>query len=396
MSAARRRVLVIEGRSRKAVAVVRSLGRAGYEVHVTSRVPLAPARGSRWCARFFRHPDPERDQAAFLSFALGRVRSDRYDVVLPMESDALAVLSAHRAELPSGTAFPFAPDAVLRRAADKQQVMDLAESLDIPAPRSSRPESPAAALEAADRIGYPVILKPREGQGSHGVKLVQDRAELEASYPAIVARFGPTLIQEYVPPGGGEFGVSMLMGHAREVLARFSHRRLRSYPVAGGPSTLRESVRCPEAEAIAERLLRALEWEGVAMVEFRRDPRDGSFKLIEVNHRFWGSLQLAIVSGVDFPRLLCASALGETVTPVFEYRLGVQCRWLFPGDVMHFLSNPDRWRLNPSFFRFVGPELHYDIASLSDPGPGLLVLGDSLMQALDPARVRQVTRREGH
>lgn len=392
----RRRVLVIEGRSRKAVAVVRSLGGAGYEVHVTSRVPLAPARGSRWCARFFRHPDPERDPAAFLSFVLDCLRRQPYDVVLPMESDALAALSAHRAELPSGTAFPFAPDAVLRRAADKQQVMDLAASIGIPAPRSRRPDSVAAALDAAHEIGFPVILKPREGQGSHGVRLVHDCAELEVSFPAIVKRFGSALVQEYVPAGGGEFGVSILMGRDRALLARFSHRRLRSYPVVGGPSTLRESVRCPEAEASAERLLRALEWEGVAMVEFRRDPRDGSFKLIEVNHRFWGSLQLAIVSGVDFPRLLCAYALREPVTPVLDYRLGVRCRWLFPGDMMHFLSNPERWRLRPSFFRFFGRDLHYDIASLSDPLPGLLVLGDSLMQALDPARVRQVTRREGH
>lgn len=392
----RHRVLVLEGRSRKAVAVVRSLGRAGYEVHVTSRVPFAPARGSRWCRRFFRHPDPGADPATFLAFVLDRVQREPYDVVLPMESDGLAVLSPHRGELPSATAFPFAPDAVLTRAADKHQVMELAQSLGISAPRSRWPASPAGAVDAAGEIGFPVILKPREGQGSHGVRLVHSPRDLEAAYAATLERFGPTLVQEYIPPGGGEFGVSMFIGRDQRLLARFSHRRVRSYPVAGGPSTLRESVSCPEAEAAAERLLRALDWSGVAMVEFRRDPRDGSFRLIEVNHRFWGSIQLAIVSGVDFPALLCADALGEPVTPVLDYRLGVQCRWLFPGDVMHFLSNPDRWRLSPSFFRFVGRDLHYDIASLADPLPGLLVLADSLMQALDPARVRQVTRREGH
>ena len=151
-----------------------------------------------------------------------------------------------------------------------------------------------------------------------------------------------------------------------------------------------------EIEEAAERLLRALGWYGVAMVEFRRDPRDGRYKLIEVNHRFWGSLQLAVVSGVDFPALLCRLALGEEPGPVPDYPAGVQCRWLFPGDLMHFLSNPDRMRLEPGFFRFSGPELHYDVGSWSDPLPVLLVLADVLTRGLRPSTWRRVTRRASH
>jgi predicted ATP-grasp superfamily ATP-dependent carboligase len=274
--------------------------------------------------------------------------------------------------------------------------MQLAAGLGIPAPASRLPAGPGDLARAAADVGFPAIIKPCEGQGAHGVKLVNGLGELEEWHPRIVRRFGPALVQEFIPPGGGEFGVSLLMGAGQKVLASFSHRRIRSYPVSGGPSTLRESVHCPEAERHAESLLGALGWLGVAMVEFRRDPRDGRYKLIEVNHRFWGSLQLAIVAGVDFPALLCRMALGEKVDPVLDYRAGVQCRWFFPGDVMHFLSNPERWRLEPSFFRFVARDLHYDIASLSDPLPGLLVIADVVAQALDPARWRQVTRRDSH
>ena len=147
------------------------------------------------------------------------------------------------------------------------------------------------------------------------MKRVASLAELTDWHARIERRFGPSLVQEYIPSGGGEFGASLLLDRDARVLARFSHRRLRSYPVAGGPSTLRESIHCPEIEDAAERLLRALGWYGVAMVEFRRDPRDGRYKLIEVNHRFWGSLQLAVVSGVDFPALLCRLALGGARGP---------------------------------------------------------------------------------
>jgi predicted ATP-grasp superfamily ATP-dependent carboligase len=389
-------VLVVEGASRKAVAVVRSLGRAGFEVHVTSRSSLAPAGGSRWCARALRHPAPTGDGGNLWSVLRRRIERVGYDVVLPMEGDDLGLVSRHRDELPARTSFPFSPDDVLRRAASKHEVTRLAASLGIPVPVSELPGGPADLPRIAERVGFPAIVKPCEGQGSHGVKRVDDLPELVAWHARVVERFGPALVQEFVPPGGGEFGVSLLLGRDGQLLARFSHRRLRSFPVSGGPSTLRESVHGPEMEHDAERLLRALGWYGVAMVEFRRDPRDGRHRLMEINHRFWGSLQLAVVSGVDFPALLCRDALGERVVPVLDYPAGVQCRWLFPGDVMHFLSNPDRLRLEPSFFRFFGPELHYDIGSWADPVPALLVLAGALAQGVRPATWRRVTRRESH
>jgi predicted ATP-grasp superfamily ATP-dependent carboligase len=391
-------VLVVEGggASRKAVAVVRSLGRAGFEVHVTSLSRLAPAAGSRYCARALRHPAVAGDGAAFWAAMTATLARGRYDVVLPMEGADLAVFSRRRGELPAGTSFPFAPDAALARAADKHEVMRLAAELGIATPASELPSGPGELPAIAGRIGFPAIIKPCRGQGSHGVKRVDDLPALLEWYPRIVGRFGLALVQEYIPPGGGEYGVSLLMDRGSNVLARFAHRRLRSYPVAGGPSTLREGIRDPAVEQDAERLLRALGWYGVAMVEFRGDPRDGRPRLMEINHRFWGSLQLAIVSGVDFPALLCRLALGERIEPVLDHPTGVQCRWLFPGDVMHFLSNPDRFRLRPSFFRFVGPELHYDVESWSDPLPSWLVLADALRQGLRPSTWRRVTRRESH
>lgn len=391
----RHRVLVIEGTSRKAVAVVRSLGRAGFDVTLMAGSVLAAARGSRFCARFVRCPSAARAPEVFWRFLQAHLRGAHYDILLPLEAEPLAAISPRRQDLAAGIAFPFAPDSVLRRAASKHEVMCLAVTLGISAPRSVLPASAVELDRAAEIVGFPAIVKPCEGQGSRGVKRVADREELAKWYPRIVARFGPALLQEFVPDGG-EYGVSFLMGEGTRPLARFTHRRLRSYPVSGGPSTLRESVHCPEIEAAAERLLAAIGWTGVAMVEFRRDARDSSFRLIEINHRFWGSLPLAIAAGVDFPALLCRMALGEPIEPVLAHRAGVRCRWLFPGDLMHFLSNPERFRLQPSFFQFFARDLHYDIASLADPGPMALVLIETLANALSPAHWKRVTRRESH
>jgi predicted ATP-grasp superfamily ATP-dependent carboligase len=116
-------------------------------------------------------------------------------------------------------------------------------------------------------------------------------------------------------------------------------------------------------------ILTNLKWYGVAMVEFKYDPRDNQPKLLEINPRFWGSLELAIKAGVNFPYLLYKVVMDEEIEPVMKYKLGVRCRWLLPGDLCHFLANPKRFSLQPSFFKFYGTA--YDILSWRDPLPVL-------------------------
>jgi hypothetical protein len=130
-------------------------------------------------------------------------------------------------------------------------------------------------------------------------------------------------------------------------------------------------------------LLRQLDMQGPAMVEFKVDSRDGKPKLMEVNGRFWGSLQLAIDAGIDFPLLYTQLIQGVQIDPAFRYRSGVQSRWLlgdFDSFMIDLFSNAREKcffypRLTPlgslvRFLRFFGSDLHYDVLSLDDPGPG--------------------------
>jgi predicted ATP-grasp superfamily ATP-dependent carboligase len=174
------------------------------------------------------------------------------------------------------------------------------------------------------------------------------------------------ILQESLPAGGAALGVGLLMNFSSEPRATFAYRRLREYPVSGGPSTLRESVKDEALCRTTERLLSALGWVGVAMAEYLVDPRDGRPKLLEVNPRFWGSLHLAIVSGVDFPHLLCRMALEGDVPPLREYPAGVRSRSVLHGELMHFMRNPERFRLRPGFLDFSIPD---DLFSASDPWP---------------------------
>jgi len=156
------------------------------------------------------------------------------------------------------------------------------------------------------------------------------------------------------------------MGEGGRVLALFTHRRLREYPPSGGASTLRESARDAALEDAAVRLLRHIGWTGVAMVEFKR--RQDGFHLMEINPRFWGSLALAVDAGVNFPLLLVKWARGEAFEPVTAWKSGIRARVFFPGDVMHYLANPDRAKMDPPLFDFSTPD---DYLRRDDPRPGI-------------------------
>jgi len=144
----------------------------------------------------------------------------------------------------------------------------------------------------------------------------------------------PSMIQErIVGPGTGVF---LLCDHGR-LLTAFAHRRLREKPPSGGVSVLCESI--PVDRHLLEdamNLLGPLGWHGVAMVEYKQDHRTGRHMLMEVNGRFWGSLQLAVDAGVDFPYLCYRLATGESVDVPSAYAVGVKSRWLL-GDLDHLL-----------------------------------------------------------
>jgi predicted ATP-grasp superfamily ATP-dependent carboligase len=165
------------------------------------------------------------------------------------------------------------------------------------------------------------------------------------------------------------------------------------YPVQGGPSTLREGVEHPQIMELGLSLFKSLNWAGVGMVEFKVDPRDGIPKLMELNPRFWGSLQLAIVSGVDFPYLILRMARGESFEPILRYNVGKRCRWLLLGDILHFLNNPNRFHLHPSFFHFFDPSTSYDIISKDDPLALLGSVATFFTFLYDPEMKRFLERR---
>ncbi len=365
----RYRVFVTDGYWRKSVAAVRSLGQAGHWVAVGERTRFAPGLYSRYRNLRVVYPDPRRDEDGFVRAVAEVVRRHRIQVVLPMEEDTLLLLLRRQDELPGTCRIPFAAPERIEEVRDKGRLLRVAAGAGIPTPRTREPTSTEEAVESAAALGYPVVVKPRVGSGARGIVYVEGLDELPGAWRGASAVGRPALLQERLPREGEGIGVSALCVDGGEAIALFSHRRLREYPATGGSSTARESVRAPVLEARTRALLRALDWRGVGMVEYKKDERSGEYLLLEMNPRFWGSLSLPVRAGVDFPDLLCRVAMGEAVEPVREYRLGVRGRTLLPGDLLHFLQTPRRdWR---GFFSLAGRSVHFDFCSMDDPAPGV-------------------------
>jgi predicted ATP-grasp superfamily ATP-dependent carboligase len=307
-------------------------------VFVASARPVPLAAWSRYAAARFRHAGETLAAfAAVRRWAQGR----GVEIVLPLGERACLLCNAERAAWEAaGMTVGCAPDATLRRAFDKAETLDYAVRAGVRIPPTRFPMSLAECRAAAAAVGYPCVVKSRRSHTWTGTGFVADRGACYASNPTELEaavrdrRDGEDwpLVQGFVP-GSGK-GVFALCNHGRSV-AWFAHERLRDVRPSGSGSSLRRSAPLPaRLRAPAERLLTALEWHGPAMVEFRDDGSEPC--LMEVNGRFWTSLQLAISAGVDFPRLWVAILSGEPVPAPNGYREGVTLRWLW-GDVKRFL-----------------------------------------------------------
>jgi predicted ATP-grasp superfamily ATP-dependent carboligase len=343
-------VIITDGDQRAALAVVRSLG-ATYRCVVAASSTGSLAGGSRFCAKSVLVPDPLELPNEFANSIVALAVKEKASLVLPIaEAALLAILPVRSRLLPA--VVPFPDIDIFNALTDKQRLLEEAARLGIAIPTQQIiPDRAALGSIDLHSMTYPVVLKPARSVGTFNggrakvsVSYARDADELTRAVGTASPAAFPLLVQQrVVGPGTGIF-VLLWDGELR---ASFAHRRLCEKPPSGGVSVYRESI--PVDVDLLERsraLLDCFGWRGVAMVEYKRDAATGQPYLMEVNGRFWGSLQLAVDSGVDFPRLLAECALGGNAVPQMPYRLGVRSRWWW-GQVDHLVGRMGSRRKAP-------------------------------------------------
>jgi len=377
-------VLLTNGQLRKTLAAARSLGRRGVPVIVADTTRIHPAGFSKYVRKSLIYPDPRTAPEAFLDWLERTVERERIDIVFPMDDDTLEAAMAGRSRLEALCAVPLPPEGSYRIAADKGSATRRAAEAGVACPRTAQPRSFAEAEAWAARFEYPAVIKPRFSSGSRGIRVARDPAELMTAYRAIHERFPWPLIQEFVPPGE-RFDVCFLYdGESGAPKAVFAQKELRHFPVERGPSTAQESVVVPALTEAALAIMDGLPWRGVVELEFMVDPRDGVPKFMEINPRFWNSLQMAVTAGIDFPWLQYLMCCGEPLPPPSDYAVGLRCRWLLPGDMLHFLASKERFRMEPPLWAGRRSGMTDDTLSADDPLPTLGLLLACCKYAADP------------
>ena len=381
------KILVLDGHSAAALAIVRSAGRAGHWVAVAANQGMfAAAKLSRFCRGSFDYPSSTEDADAFVEAVLELVRSHAIELVIPVTDWTIGPMSMQRAKFSNLCRLALPSRAALEAASDKYRTMQVAQSLGIQVPKSWLVES-ISDLEGIEITDFPVVVKDRYSVRWSGPKAVlgsvtyayslSDLKEKAAERLRVV---GDVLVQEFV--GGVGIGFSCFVAEQRVSLP-FEWQRVRETDPRGSGSSCRKSIALDQnLVSLSGRLISDIGFEGIAMVEYKKT-NAGRLVLMEINGRPWGSIALPIASGIDYPHYMIDWYLSESHPPEhISYKAGVTCRRIV-SELGH-LSNlragkPAHWPGKyPQFWTSLikmaipwYPAMHYDDVWLSDLRPGL-------------------------
>jgi predicted metal-dependent phosphoesterase TrpH/predicted ATP-grasp superfamily ATP-dependent carboligase len=400
-----RTVIITDTQYRAAASIARELGRAGFRVLAAydgGDIPVS-AR-SRYVSERIKL------DAGTYADSLLKLAEREDAVIFPAGARTTEIMAARHADFSRFSLFPDAE--TLRRANDKRQVASLARSLGIRTPREfdvSDIESGSAGFTNIINTGlqpvalshdviamarhrrdvahsgdfdavssYPAVIKYVNGESlgiaaENRYEIARNRAELDAAARKMAPN--PYFVSEYITGAG--YGVSVLLDKKHRAVRVFCHERLREYPLSGGPSVKCRSVWNENMARDAVKLLRALDFEGIAMVEFKGTPED--YAVLEINPRVWGSYPLSHLAGAGFAEAFARAAAGESLPePVSsEYNTGVRMQYFLSGARWAAASARESKSIMP-LLRYAAdildPRVKHGLWSRRDPLPGICYL----------------------
>jgi len=374
-------VIVTDAHLRYSRVAVQSLGRRGVSVTVAGEKDYPNKTFySKYCMNRVIYPAPDENEELFVKTMMSVANVHR--VLIPMHERTIIPISKRLKEFRRILKVPIPEYNVLKIALDKAETVKVAQRIGIPTPQTYLPSNLHELKSLSKNLSYPVVIKLRREASTPPprYKYAYSQKDLIYKYRLMHEKCAYPLIQELVHGVG--YGFFALFNEYHKPIAIFCHRRIREYPITGGPSAYCESIYNQKIVQYGLKLLKEMKWYGVAMVEFKLDRRDNRFKLMEINPRFWGSLPLAIASGIDFPYLLYRMAIGNNVEPQRKYKIGVKCRFLNLDflSLKQALKESDHkttylWNFGKSFF---DRNVVYGDFTLEDFGPVAYLIANGL------------------
>jgi predicted ATP-grasp superfamily ATP-dependent carboligase len=358
-----------------AVSAARSIAALGADIHAAGD-GSDPVQRSRVCSSYEVIPRAKGLSERYLEW-LER-DGPRGAVLLPCNDESLEVVACNRTLLEEWGYQPVeANDEVILAMLDKERTYELSRAAGVPTPKTATLRTRADAERAAREFDYPCALKPLRSHlfsqiagMSAKVYLADDAGDLLRWF-GVAEEIGIEMLVTEIVPGSDEDFVSyytyMLPGG--QPLFDFTKHKLRQLPIGFGLTCYQETVWEPEVVEVGKRFCQGVGLVGVANVEFKRDARDGTWKIIECNHRFSLANEIVRLSGIDLPAIAYSRVAGLPIEPIRGYRLGVRM-WNPIEDALAFRRYRAAGEL--SFGQWVCSLVcrwHFPMWRLSDPLP---------------------------
>lgn len=371
---------LVVGGDYQGLGIARSLGRQGIPVVVLDD-EISIARSSRYVQRSvkvdaLRDPGETVETLVDVAERLGL----QGWVLFPTREETVAAISSNRDRLLEVYRVPTPSWETVRQAWDKRATYSLAQELGVDAPRCWFPRTEADLEQVPS--GAPVVIKPAIKENffyatSAKAWRADTPEQLRDAFRRASQVIDPSeiIVQEMIPGGGNEQLAYCAFFRAGEPVASMTVRRRRQHPSDfGRASTFVETVDLPEIEEPSQRFLKAVDYYGLVELEYKRDPRDGRAKLLDVNARTWGYHSIGTAAGVDFPYLLYRDQLGERVDPC---RARAGARWIrLSTDVPNAVKDVAKGQLRVGDYLRSLRGVDVDaVWSVSDPLPALMELG---------------------
>ena len=358
------KVLIMDGLQKNTLAAIRTLGREKYYIGVISNYQKLLTLGfySKYCKEKYVINANAEDTDKYADEVLDLIKNADFDVLLPVSLKSYLAASKYKERFKKVINVVVPDWGKMQIAYNKDKTMEFAANIGIPIPKTQLLQDKSNLNEIEK---YPIVIKSSDSAGGF-VKYCNDPEELEVNFRILESRSKTNIIaQEYIKGFGcGFYGVY----DRGKLIAHFLHKRLKEFPITGGPSAVAESYFDEKLLSYGKRLCDALEWHGPIMAEFKYDMEDDEYKLIELNPKLWGSLDLTIEAGVNVPEMLVNLALGKKMENVNSYNY-IKYKWMFPDEFRVLISEFSFKNLKDFFRRDKNIKTNF---YLNDPLPTII------------------------
>jgi len=368
------KVLITDGANKNTLSILRHLDDSECRIDITTHLPkwLTLCSYSKYCKNTIKLYSDPQDIDGYAKELIQVLKKADYDVLIPVGLNSNLMASKYKSEIQSYVNL-LAPDwEYMKIAANKDMTMNLASCIGVPIPQTVVLDDPR---DLRDITEFPVVIKSSD-ESKNYIKYCNNPQELLENFNELFSKSRTKIIcQEYIEGFGcGFFGIYQ----EGRLISHFLHKRLKEFPITGGPSAVAESFFDEKLYHSGKQLCDALHWNGPIMAEFKYDTIKGEYKLIEINPKLWGSLDLTIEAGINVPKILIQSALRKEIdcTPTYRY---VKYRWVFPDEFKVLVSKPSIKALRDFMTR--EPDTLTNIC-FTDPLPTMLQIARSFAEGL--------------